>query len=272
MAGVIAGAVILSVAVYTLPKNQPAEPGTSGQKELSGSGFDFNDYLENATRQLNEGLAGQLKSLENEGSDSEGYLDKMTALWDSAGIPGISAWYFEKQAEKDGKEETYLNAAYRYFDAFKAGKDSAEAAWFSGKAIATYSKVLEINPKNLNAKTDLGSLYAEATAEPMKGIMLLREVVEADSTHENAQLNLGFLSMRSGQYEKAIERFDKVLSINPARIDMYIYRGEAMVQMGKKKEAIESFKIFRNLTSDKELIANVDQYIASLEGEATSEK
>jgi tetratricopeptide (TPR) repeat protein len=273
LAGLVAGAVILTVIVYQLPKNPPHPgDGKTVSETSEASGFDFGMYLESAEQQLPPEYSEKLKTLKTAGENSQGYLDQMIAIWDSVGNPGISAWYFEQKAKKDNTEDSFLKSAYRYFDAYKAVNDSAEMAWFTGKAIETYSKVLELNPDNLNAKTDLGTLYAEATAEPMKGIMMLREVVTANPNHENAQLNLGFLSMRSGQYDKAIERFEKVLSVNPARIDMYIYRGEALVQMGKNKEAIESFKIFRNLTNDPELIKNVDQYIASLEGSAGTKK
>jgi tetratricopeptide (TPR) repeat protein len=273
LAGLVAGAVVLTVIIYGLPKNPAGAGEKESVKETPGSpGFDFSSYLKSSEQQLSQEHSDKLKALAEAGENSQGYLDQMIALWDSAGSPGISAWYFEQKAKEDNTEDSFLKSAYRYFDAYKAANDSAQMAWFTGKAIETYSKVLEINPENLNAKTDLGTLYAEATAEPMKGIMMLREVVTANPNHENAQLNLGFLSMRSGQYDKAIERFEKVLSINPARIDMYIYRGEALVQMGKNKEAIESFKIFRNLTNDPELIKNVDQYIASLEGSAGATK
>lgn len=182
-------------------------------------------------------------------------------------MPGIAAWYFEQKAQKSGNEKDWLNASYRYFDAFKSGKDSVESAFFVQKAIAGYSNVLKINPSNLDAKTDLGVLYTEGTAEPMKGIMLLREVVSTDPKHENAQLNLGFLSMKSGQLDKAIERFNKVLEINPARVDMYVYIGEAYVRSGNKQKAIENLKIFKNLSNDQQMIKDVDDYIASLEKE-----
>lgn len=49
----------------------------------------------------------------------------------------------------------------RYFDAFKSGKDSLEASYFLSAAITSYNKVLELNPSNLNAKTDLGILYCK---------------------------------------------------------------------------------------------------------------
>ncbi|MBK7682250.1 MAG: tetratricopeptide repeat protein [Bacteroidetes bacterium] len=93
--------------------------------------------------------------------------------------------------------------------------DSMIQSLLVGKAITNYQKVLELNPNNLNAKTDLGACYADGTSEPMKGIMLLRDVVAADPNHEMAQYNLGMLSVKSGQLDKAIERFQKVPEINP---------------------------------------------------------
>jgi hypothetical protein len=36
-----------------------------------------------------------------------------------------------------------------------------------------------------------GLCYAEGTSEPMKGIMLLREVIEKNPDHENARLQPG---------------------------------------------------------------------------------
>jgi len=272
MAGVVTGAVALTAVIYLLPKNQPAEVKSAKPAITVVAGFDLKEYTEHAVAGLDQNFGSRYKELKASEKEAGEQPAVMSAFWDSAGVPGVAASYYEQVAGTNNNEESYLNAAYRYFDAFKSSHDSAESAYFSSKAINSYSKVLEINPNNLNAKTDLGALYAEATGEPMKGIMMLREVVAADPNHENAQLNLGFLSMRSGQFEKALERFDKVLAINPARIDMYIYRGEAMVQLGRKKEAIESFKIFRNLTSDKDMIANVDQYIATLEGTGVPEK
>src|SRR6185436_8259126 len=143
--------------------------------------------------------------------------------------------------------------SFRYFDAYKMAVDSVMKTNMVGKAIKNYTKVLELNPKNLNAKTDLAVLYAEATSEPMKGIMMLREVVSENPNHENAQLNLGFLSVRSNQFEKAIERFDKVLEINPSRIEMHIYKGQLYAKMGDKAAAIESYVTFKQLSDNPQM-------------------
>jgi tetratricopeptide (TPR) repeat protein len=70
--------------------------------------------------------------------------------------------------------------------------------------------------------------------------------------------------MKSGQFEKAAERFKKVLEINPSRIDMYVYLGEAYVRLGNKEKAIENFEVFKNLSNDQQMIKEVDDYIASI--------
>ena len=101
----------------------------------------------------------------------------------------------------------------------------------------------------------------------MQGITLLREVVTANPDHEYAQLNLGLLSMKSGQYDKAIERFTRVLEINPARIDMYVYMGDAYARLGDNQKAISNLEMFTNLSGDREVVADVQNYINELKGE-----
>jgi len=270
----IAGAVVLATGVYLLPKTpQPKEKEKQEERaseEVKGEAFSIKRLITDSKLKLGWGADNKISTWEKSATTSDGNLalfDSIGQAWDAAQLPGIAAWYFEQKAEKSKLEKDWLNASYRYFDAFKSAKDSSEADFYVGKAINCYTKVVELNPKNLNAKTDLGVLYTEGTAEPMKGIMMLREVVAEDPKHENANLNLGFLSMKSGQFEKAVERFKKVLEINPARIDMYVYLGEAYVRLGNKEKAIENFEVFKNLSNDQQMIKDVDNYIASLKSE-----
>ena len=158
-------------------------------------------------------------------------------------------------------EKTWLDAAYRYFDAFKIVSDSTLRALMVTHAINCYNQVLKYNPENLDAKTDLGACYAEGSNEPMKGIMLLREVVAKNPQHENAQFNLGILSVRSGQYEKAIERFQKVLEINPERKEMYFMIGKSYAMAGNNEKALENLERLKKETTDLSLIEQTNSLI-----------
>jgi tetratricopeptide (TPR) repeat protein len=263
----IAGAILLTAVVYLLPKGPEKTGSKTEQKPVTAQSFSISKYESEAKSKLEWNASNRItiwSELLNKNENKLDLYDSVAGVWDQQNNPGIAAGWFEKKAKITQNEKDWLNAAYRYFDAYKAGKDSSEVAYFTGMAIQCYSRVMEINPSNLDAKMDLGVLYAEGTGEPMKGIMMLREVVTENPFHENAQLNLGFLSMKSGQLDKARERFRKVLEINPARIDMYVYIGESLVREGNIKEAINNFEIFKNLTNDPAMISDIDEYIIKL--------
>ena len=255
----IAGALVISAALYFAPKK--ADPVRT---EKTGAVSDFESRLEAARKSLKRQESDIITSLENLVSAEPGnltYKDSLGRQWDKFQQPSISSYYFEEIALEKKDEKSWINAAYRYFDAFQTTNDSLMRKMMVEKAIECYKKVLEINADNLDAKTDLGVCYAEGTSDPMQGIMLLREVVTQKPEHENAQFNLGILSIRSGQYEKAVERFQKVLAINPARKEMYLMIGRAWMLAGNNEKAVENFELLKKENAGTQLVAEADNYI-----------
>ncbi len=255
----IAGALALTIALYLAP-NRIVRENKSESPEITG----FESQLNGAKAGLQRQEADMISGIESELSKEPGNLSLMDSLgrrWDALKKPAIAAHYFEAHAQKDEEEKSWLNAAYRYFDAFQSTTDSLERNEMVQNAIRCYENVLKKNPKNLDAKTDLGVCYAEGTSNPMQGIMMLREVVTENPEHENAQFNLGVLSMRSGQYEKAAERFQKVLDINPGRKEMYLMTGRAYMMAGNTAKAVEYFEKLKKETADAALVAQANNYI-----------
>jgi len=265
----IAGAAILSAALYLAPRKAPLAEKMNLPEPSAKQVFSFEDLLVFQNKNLSEAERTKsetwLKDLQQPSSRMNLTLyDSLAVIWDSKKMFALSAYYYEQKAEKDNSEKSYIKASFRYFDAYKMAVDSVMKTNMVGKAIKNYTKVLELNPKNLNAKTDLAVLYAEATPEPMKGIMMLREVIAENPNHENAQLNLGFLSVKSNQFDKALERFDKVLEINPAHIDAYLFKAQVYIQKGEKQKAIDNFEQYKKLSTDIAAIKEVNEYIAEL--------
>ena len=245
----IGGTVLLSAAIYFAP-SQINQEGVK-PKETEGRTTDElnpESLLRSAKASLDSTQKKNLEffeaSLKMNGEKDTAILDGIGRFWDRNGIPAASAIWFERKAQVVKSEQSYLDAAYRYFDSFRLAGDTAVKAILVGKAIENYQQVLKLNPGNLNAKTDLGACYADGTREPMKGIMLLREVVAQDPKHEMAQYNLGMLSVKSGQLDKAIERFDKVLEINPKRNEVYFFLGQVYLQKGDTAKSISSYETF----------------------------
>lgn len=270
---VVVGVVAVSVAIYFAPSqvNKPqAEGPAAASAEMKNSGdFDPDELLRSAETALNADQKTNLDflkdALKKNGDRDTATLDQMGRLWDRVQIPAAAAIWFERKAAIQQTERSYLEAAFRYFDGFKAATDSVLQQMLVNKAIENYTKVLEINPDNLNAKTDLGTCYVEGSAEPMKGIMMLREVVQKDPNHEMAQYNLGMLSVKSGQLDKAIERFRTVLKINPDRTEVHFYIGQIYEQKGKQDSALAEYKLFMKESKDYQAVAQVGEMVKHLE-------
>ncbi len=76
---------------------------------------------------------------------------------------------------------------------------------------------------------------------PMEGITILREIVADDQDNVDAHYWLGVFSVKSGQYDKAIERFNKVISIQPSYLAAYIDMGGLYMEMDSAQKALYYF-------------------------------
>lgn len=147
-----------------------------------------------------------------------------------------AAFYAEQVALLKPSLENNLRAADRYYDAYGFSVDEAKSKGLGEKTRVYYQKALDQNPELLSAKANMAMTYVN-TASPMQGIMLLREVLDADPTNELALFNLGILSMRSNQYTKAVERFKQILQNHPSNTKAQFYLGVSLVELGRDEEA-----------------------------------
>ena len=263
----ITGTILLTILLYIAPR-EGSNTAVANVESAKISGFSIDDMINKAKLNLSSEEMNSIQNLETisakKPSQNVIVYDSIAKIFDKANMPEAAAFYCEKIAIIEPSEKHWLNAAYRYFDGFKATNDSSMMKALVEKAILCYSKVLEFNPKNLDAKTDLGVCYAEGTSNPMQGIILLREVVAANPKHETAQLNLGFLAVKSGQYDKALARFDTVLMINPKNVEVFGYLGDVYLKKGDKEKAISNFEKYKSYLTDTIRISQVDNYIKEI--------
>jgi len=192
----------------------------------------------------------------------------MIDMWDSLRNPSVAAYYMEQAAQASPTESNWMEAANRYYAATRF-VDEANRPVLFGKATEGFEHVLELNPKNLDAKINLASCYVEGSPDPMKGIGMLREIEKTDSNNVNLQLNFAFFSEKSGQWDRAIARFKKVLKIQPDFIEAYLHLADAYQQKGDKANAIESLKKYVALVEDVTIKTEVQDYINKLTTEET---
>lgn len=91
------------------------------------------------------------------------------------------------------------------------------------KAIITYSKYLDKDAKNAEARIDMGvSYYQLAFNDSLNRVTLFRRAIaemekalKYSPNHELGNFNLGIVNFQSGNLDKAAEYFNKCISINP---------------------------------------------------------
>lgn len=191
------------------------------------------------------------------------FSDSLSKMWESLKRPDVAAYYAEQKALIGNSPELWNKAGERYYNAVRFLKTEQQSALYKN-AIRCFEKALSFAPTNLDAKTNLGACYVEGTAEPMKGISLLLEVVAKDSAHINAQITLAFFSMKSGQTDKAIDRFNKVLAIDSNYVEAYLFLADVYEQSGKKKEAVAMLEQYAKRVDDVTVKNEITNYINKL--------
>ncbi|HEX8376873.1 MAG TPA: tetratricopeptide repeat protein [Pedobacter sp.] len=221
-----------------------------------------------AKQSLNANLAQQITELENQLKTAEGVeklnLQKQLATkWNDVNQPAPSAFYYEVVAKTSNDYSDWLKAGDLFTSAYQTTKDSLTQPALVQKAIETYQKALDIQPASLDAKTGLGVAYVSGTPSPMQGITLLLDVVKQDPKNVKANLNLGLFSIKSGQFDKAVNRFKTVIEVAPSP-DAWFYLASAYENLGQKAEAITAYEKSKELAADPNLTRYVDSKIQEL--------
>ncbi|MFK7953987.1 MAG: tetratricopeptide repeat protein [Ekhidna sp.] len=146
-----------------------------------------------------------------------------------------SAAYYGNLLEK-WEEGPSSKAADVYFTAFERAPNSEKAKTYAEKSRSIIEKLLEKDPTNLLLKNRL-AMTLVISENPMAGIAALREILVIDEANRQAILNLGLLSIQSGQFDKAKERFEKLVSLNSADYEAKLYLAVSMMEINQEEKA-----------------------------------
>jgi tetratricopeptide (TPR) repeat protein len=131
------------------------------------------------------------------------------------------------------------------------------------KAQEYYNRVLEENSLMLDVKSKLAMTYVTGS-NPMQGIIMLREVLEEDPNNELAIYNLGMLAITSSQWEKAIERFEKLKHLNPENPEAHFYLGYCLFELGKAEDSKPYFQKVLDLKISGDLVDASEEYLKKI--------
>ena len=230
--------------------------------------------IESAKTNLSASQKITLLSLENQLSRSKNtvdsllYTNKLARFWaDSANRLAPYLYYSYSAALLENSEKSLTFAAQQLIDnLITPDAPPALLPWMAGNAKVLLEKALEMNPNNDTATINLGAcyLFGSISDNPMQGILKVKQVVDKNPQNAYGQFILALGGKKSGQYDKAIERFLIVTQVQPNNLEAMVQLAECYELTNKKEEAIKWYTKVRDLVDIPDAKAALSKRIKEL--------
>ena len=274
---IIISAVVLLVAfLFTRdikglvkPKEETTASPAAAPMQATAAEINLEEVSTVGKNLVGSAVAKDILSLENDFKTAEGSkkLSLASALakkWDAVDQPVPSALYLEMVAQQEKTLNSWLASGEKLMKAFDNSRDSTLLQPLLQKANASYSAAMALDSTNLEAKTGLGITIVNGMGMPMQGIAMLMDVVKKDPNNLKANMSLGIFAIKSGQFDKAITRFNDIIAIKPSP-DAYFYLATSYENLGKNKEAIDAYLKSKKLAGNLTLSKFIDRKVAELQ-------
>ncbi len=228
----------------------------SAPEKAAATDFQFSSYKDKVIKTLPDTQAQRIKELEkalNKGSRDSTLIPKISHFWSHQDRPLIAAEYHKKWAQRKNDTQSWFKVGQQYQKAREIRRDTNISKYATENAVKAFKRVLEIDPNHLNAKAGLALAYIKERRQVMKGVGLLKEVLKVNPEHRKALFYLGVLSIRSGQFDKALERFQKLVRIQPKNAFNHRYLGIIQEQLGNTKKAIDAYSTYKEMVEQPKL-------------------
>jgi tetratricopeptide (TPR) repeat protein len=240
--------------------------------------FDIKQYIAGLKQKLTASQLLTLGKLDNSVTRGDVLTQQINAnnqlatFWkDSIKAFEPYIYYLSAAAKLDKSEKNLTFAAQLILENLRGEPDEAKLNWKTATAIQLFEQAIELNPQNDDLKIGLGSCYifgkgrSGKPEETMKGIQQVLAVVRKDSTNMKAQLALGIGGFVSGQYDKAIDRLNKVVNAQPDNMEAVAFLADAYANSGDKVMAVKWYQVLKRMANNREYAAEIEERIKSLQ-------
>jgi len=219
--------------------------------------------------QLTDNQENILSGIEKNADKADShYYHTLASFWaDSAGLFPPYAFYTGEAAKLENSEKSLTFAAHLFLNNLQNEEDVALKIWEAEQAKVLFEKALEKNPSNDSSKVGLGAtyLFGNISTNPMQGLQLIREVIDADSLNLFGQMTLAKGAIMTGQWDKAITRLELLHRNRPADIEVILLLADIFERKGDKKLAAKWYKESIPLIARKDVKAEIEKRIEELQ-------
>lgn len=129
----------------------------------------------------------------------------------------------------------FYHAFYNLGLAYQANDDHQ-------KAVKSFERVLQIEPKHINSHYYLGMSYGKGFNQFDKAIEFIEKGLTYGYNGADGYVNLGISYAMKGDFQNALKTFDKGISLTPANPNLYLNMGITYENLGEKEKAKPYFE------------------------------
>ena len=134
-------------------------------------------------------------------------------------------------------------------------------ASYRSAALASYRKLFELAPNDLDALRGLGNVYYDLE-EHHKSIEYYQRYLALNPDNASVTTDLGTMYLYTGQVDRAIALYQSVLAKQPGFFQAHFNLGVAYQEKGLPEQAAASLQQAKSLTDNTTVQARIDQLLA----------
>ena len=259
------------VVLYALPKvvvdNDPqnaAIEDTQSEDANADASMLHKNELSSDQKSIAEQLKAKLSDQNSTDAEKTGFAKELSEIYKSEGIFDSAAFYLKEALLINPTDLSLIEqTGNAYYEAYTFALDKEKVEDLANKTREYLGKILEGDASRLDLKTKIAMTYV-SSSNPMQGITMLREVLDQDPTNEDGLFNMGVLSLQSGQYDRASERFEELVKYHPENLQGQFYLGVSYFESKEKNKAKAQFELVRSMTQDPMILESIRTYLEKL--------
>jgi tetratricopeptide (TPR) repeat protein len=222
----VLGALALFLGLYFgFDTKTDKQKTTDRSRSLQAESTSFESLVEDAKAHLSVEQIEPITRLEAALSAEEAagkatsqisVLKRLSGHWYEFSQIPVAAGYAELVAELENADSSWSVAGATFFDGLVASQDPVIRKYCADHAVKAFESAASLNPDKAEHRVNLALVYAENPPpdNPMKAVLMLRELEGKHPDNPAVYNALGRLAIKTGQWERAVERLEKAWSLD----------------------------------------------------------
>jgi tetratricopeptide (TPR) repeat protein len=168
-------------------------------------------------------------------------LETLAGTWYNSGFSAISGNYAEEIAKIQKTEASWSIAGTTYALCLNQNDSEKIRSFCFKRAVNAFERAISIDPDKIEPRINLAVCYTDfpMPEDPMKGIIMLRELNNTYPKNVQVLNQLGRLALKTNQFERAIERLEEAYNIDPTNKNTVCLLADAYKMAGNGVKALD---------------------------------